>query len=88
MTEKEEYIRRLDKQDETLAKLMEGQSAILQKMAEHRVEHEAIDPSVKELVGILKGMKFMKAATVLLASILGTFWVVWLWVKDHIHLKL
>lgn len=84
MTEKEEYIRRLDKQDETLEKLMEGQTAILQKMAEHRIEHEAVDPSVKELVGILKGMKFLRATAMVLASVIGGGYLTLLWIRDHV----
>lgn len=87
MTEKEEYLRRLDKQDETLEKLIEGQTTILTKMAEHRVEHEAVDPSIKELVSILKGIKFMRAAVIAVGSVCGTAWIVWVWIKDHIHFK-
>lgn len=79
MTEHDRYERRLDNQDAMLRE-------ILAKMAAHRVEHEAIDPSVKELVGILKGVKFMKATTILLGSIIGSLWLAWLWTKDHIKL--
>lgn len=79
MTEHDRYERRLDNQDAMLRE-------ILAKMAAHRVEHEAIDPSVKELVGILKGVKFMKATTILLGSIIGSMWLAWLWAKDHIKL--
>ena len=79
MTEHDRYERRLDNQDAMLRE-------ILAKMAAHRVEHEAIDPSVKELVGILKGVKFMKATTILLGSIIGSLWLAWLWAKDHIKL--
>lgn len=87
MIDREEYLRRLDKQDEMLSRLEEGQADILAKMREHRVEHEAVDPSVKELVGILKGLKFMKAATILFAAIIGSAWVALVWIRDHIHWK-
>jgi hypothetical protein len=79
MSEHDRYERRLDSQDAMLRE-------ILERMAAHRAEHEAIDPSVKELVGILKGVKFMKAATILFASIIGSLWVFWIWAKDHIKL--
>lgn len=84
MTDKDEYMRRMDKQDEALDRLVEGQTAILLKMAEHRKEHEGVDPSIKELVGILKGIKFMRSATIALGSICGSLWIAWLWIKDHI----
>lgn len=87
MMEKEEYLRRLDKQDEILERLVQGQADILTKMREHRAEHEAVDPSVKELVGILKGLKFMKATTVLFAAIVGSAWVTLVWIRDHLHWK-
>jgi len=79
MTEHDRYERRMDQQDAMLRE-------ILERMATHRAEHEAIDPSVKELVGILKGLKFMKATTLLLASIVGSLWLAWLWAKDHVKL--
>jgi hypothetical protein len=79
MPEHDRYERRMDQQDAMLRE-------ILERMATHRAEHEAIDPSVKELVGILKGVKFMKATTILLASILGSVWLIWLWAKDHVKL--
>ena len=68
---------RLDTQDELLRE-------ILTRMSAHKKEHEIVDPSLLELVNILKGMKFMKAATLLLASFVGSLWVAWLWAKDHI----
>lgn len=77
--EHDRYEKRMDAQDVMLRE-------ILQRMATHRVEHEAIDPSVKELVGILKGMKFMRSVVILLASILGSVWLAILWAKDHIKL--
>lgn len=79
MSEHDRYERRLDNQDAMLRE-------ILERMASHRAEHEAIDPSVKELVGILKGVKFMKGFVIILASIVGSLWVAWLWAKDHIRL--
>lgn len=88
MTEKEEYLRRLDKQDGVLEQLMKGQMDILTKMAEHRVEHEAVDPSIKELVGILKGIKFMRGAVIAIGSVCGTLWLIWIWIKDHLQFKL
>lgn len=88
MLEKEEYLRRLDKQDVVLEELMKGQTTILTKMAEHRVEHEAVDPSIRELVGILKGIKFMRGAVIAIGSVCGTAWILWTWLKDHVHFKL
>lgn len=79
MSEHDRYERRLDSQDAMLRE-------ILERMATHRAEHEAIDPSVKELVGILKGLKFMKATTILLGSIIGSLWLAWLWAKDHVKI--
>lgn len=88
MTEKEEYLRRLDKQDAVLEQLIKGQADMLTKMAEHRVEHAAVDPSVKELVGILRGIKFMRGAVIAIGSVCGTLWLIWVWIKDHVHFKL
>lgn len=88
MPEKEEYLRRLDKQDDVLEELMKGQITLLTKMAEHRVEHEAVDPSIRELVGILKGIKFMRGAVIATGSVCGTLWLIWVWFKDHVHFKL
>lgn len=79
MSEHDRYERRLDAQDAMLRQ-------ILEKMAAHRAEHEAIDPSVKELVGILKGVKFLRATVILLASIFGAGWAFLIWAKDHIKL--
>ena len=87
MTEKEEYLKRLDKQDETLERLVEGQHDILTRMAEHKKEHELVDPSLQELVTLLKGIKFMRATVIAVGSVCGTAWIVWVWVKDHIHFK-
>lgn len=70
---------RLDKQDVMLRE-------ILQKMAEHRKEHETVDPSIKELVDILKGVKFMRSTVLLLAAVLGGAWALITWAKDHVKL--
>lgn len=70
---------RLDNQDEMLRQ-------ILTKMAEHRKEHEIVDPSILEVVDILKGIKFLKTTTIVLASVSGFLWAAWVWAKDHIKL--
>lgn len=70
---------RLDKQDTMLRE-------ILERMAEHRKEHEGVDPSITELVGILKGMKFLRSTTLLIAAIVGAGWAIIVWAKDHVRL--
>lgn len=75
--ETDELSARLDTQDKLLRE-------ILSSMAEHKKEHEIVDPSLMELVGVLKGIKFLKATTILLASFIASLWVAWIWVKDHI----
>ena len=77
MRRDDNFSTRLDTQDDLLRQ-------ILAKMAEHRKEHEIVDPSIVELVGILKGVKFLKGFVILCASIVGSLWVAWLWAKDHI----
>lgn len=87
MTQQEQFLKRLDDQDKVLEKLVAGQSDILLKMSEHRIEHASVDPSIKELVGILKGVKFLKGTILLLASIVGSCWLAFVWIKDHLHWK-
>ena len=86
MTEKEEYLKRLDKQDEALEKLVEGQRDILTRMAEHKKEHKLVDPSLQELVTLLKGIKFMRATVIGLGSVCGFLYMAWVWAKDHIKI--
>lgn len=70
---------RLDTQDELLRE-------ILRRMAEHKKEHEIVDPPIIELVDILKGIKFMKGFVLIAGSIIGSLWVAWIWAKDHVRL--
>lgn len=79
MSDQDRLEGRLDQQDTMLRE-------ILTRMAEHKKEHEAVDPSILELVGILKGMKFLRATTLLLAAVVGAAWAVLVWAKDHIRL--
>lgn len=77
--EQEGLESRLDKQDVMLRE-------ILSRMSEHKKEHEQVDPSIKELVDILKGVKFMRSTVLLLAAVLGGAWALIAWAKDHIKL--
>ena len=77
--EHDRYERRMDEQDTMLRE-------ILTKMALHKQEHENIDPALKELVSILKGIKFLKATIVALGALVGSCYMAWLWAKDHIKL--
>lgn len=77
--ETDELSARLDTQDKLLRE-------ILSRMADHKKEHEAVDPPILELVNILKGIKFLKGAFIFLASCAGSVWVAWVWAKDHIKL--
>lgn len=85
MTQQELYLQRLDQQDKVLKDLMDGQTQILLKMEKHRTEHEAVDPSIKELITVLKGIKFMRATVIGIAAVaVGVVGVV-AWVKAHAH---
>lgn len=59
---------------------------ILSSMAAHKAEHAEVDPSIKELVGILKGMKFMRSTVVLLSVLIAGGWALIVWAKDHVKL--
>lgn len=71
--------KRLDQQDGMLRE-------ILDNMATHKAEHAAVDPSIQELVGILKGMKFMRSAAVMVAALIAGAWALLAWAKDHVRL--
>lgn len=83
MTQQELYMQRLDQQDKILAKLVEGQENILIGMATHRKEHEAVDPSIKELINILKGIRFLRATIIGLAAVAVAVVGGMTWLKAH-----
>lgn len=71
--------KRLDQQDGMLREILGG-------MATHKAEHAEVDPSIKELVNILKGMKFMRSTFVILAATIAGAWALLAWAKDHVRL--
>lgn len=79
MREHDRYEQRLDAQDSMLRE-------ILSRMAEHKMEHELVDPSINELVTILKSIKFLRGLVIVGASIIAGCWALIVWARDHIKL--
>lgn len=78
--------RRMDNQDKVLA----DQNKVLQEISEKLSVHIEVDatvkPSVDELVTMLKGMKFLRAAVLFVAPLGAVVWQAFVWFRDHFRM--
>lgn len=78
--------RRMDNQDEVLREQSRVLGQISEKLSVHIEMDAAVKPSVDELVTMLKGMKFLRAAVLFVAPLGAVVWQAFVWFRDHFRM--
>jgi hypothetical protein len=80
-------LNRMNHQDRTLDEIKNQQSDMKQKLDTHMQMEADIRPSIDELIGVLKGSKFIGRIVFWLCSIAGAAWGFIVWSRDHIKIS-
>lgn len=57
---------------------------ISDKLTAHLAVEASVKPSVDELIKLLNGIKFLRAAVIIVAPVCAIGWQVIVWIKDHV----
>ena len=81
-------LNRMNHQDRTLDEIKSAQAQLNNKVETHIQLEAEVKPSIDELIGILRGSKFIGRFVFWLCSALGSAWLFLQWAKDHLHVTL
>ena len=77
-------LQRLKEQDDTLKEIKDNQSDMKGKLDSHMMMEAQVKPSIDELIAVLNGSKLIGRVVVWGCSFVGSAWVAFVWLRDHV----